>query len=572
MLRWNVSHGSCLIMVLGVANLLAQSPAPADSKVPDSRAKHPIRPVKLTPEQERGLRMLSAAESEALSLQPDMAAFVLWRVATGYARIDRSKADQMLNRAFLTTESMEHGPDDEFACQSSPVCRSKNWLQTTLLQEIIARAPEQGEQLLASADPLPRKHVTAVLAGLYIHRRNFVRAEALLTRLAEEDNYPFGVATNLLLAMPKDSPELLPVFSQALENFQQHKHNATPQLEDFPTMLVRFWHRLPPATALSAVDVVLQQAKDVDEEQGKFRISFSTRQGPVGFTSVYQLRLFQMLPVLQELDKDRAESLLRENSETQATLKQYPQGMRSLDPGNYREANPEKRQSGIYTVEYSVGDAASDPTRAVKEQLQNDLDRRMNSISSESSKDPRQALTDAMNLPQENPVNGGADSPRLTALAAVAKATVERDPIVTRAALDELRRNMDGTHPFQQGLQLVEATRLYLKLNEIDSARKALQELVKSAERVYAVDTNADDPNQALKGKWPSAALWFECMQLAGRISPELVEQVGFSVTDPEIAAAVQVAYANSLLGTPAGSSEVEEWHKRGERMSFYEL
>jgi hypothetical protein len=571
MLRWNVRHGPYLLTVLGVASLLAQGSPPAVGKVPDSGSKHLIRPVKLTPEQQRGVRLLKAAESEASSLQPDMAAFVLWRVATGYAKIDRDKADRMLSRAFLTTESMEHGPDDEFACQDSPVCRTKNWLQTSLLHEIIARAPEQGEQLLASADPLPRAQATSALAERYVEKKNFARTEALLTRLADEDNYPFGVAAKLLLAMPKDSPELLPVFSQALENFQQHKHNATPQLEDFPTMLVRFLRHLPPATALSAVDVVLHEAKDVDEKQGQFRISFSTQQGPVGFTSVYQLRLFQMLPVVEELDKDHAESLLRENSETQANLKRYPQGMQSLDPGNYRDANPEKRQTGIYTVEYSVGDAVSDPTRALKEQLQNDLDRRMNLISSESSKDPKQALTDAMNLPQENPVNGRFDSPRLAALVEVAKATMERDPMVARAALDELRRNMDGTHPLQQGLQLVEATRLYLKLNEIESARKALQELLKTAERVYAVDTNADDPNKAFKGKWPSAALWFECMQLAGRISPELVDQVAFSVTDPEIAAAVRVAYANSLLGSQAGSSEVEEWHKSGQRVSFFE-
>lgn len=336
-------------------------------------------------------------------------------------------------------------------------------------------------------------------------------------------------------------------------------------------MLVRFWRHLPPTTALSAVDVVLREGKDVDEKQEKLRISFSTRQGPIAFNSVYQLRLFQMLPVLEELDKDRAESLLREDSETQAALRRYPQGMQSLDPGNYRDTNPEKRESGVYSVGYDAGDAVSDPTRALRDQLQNDLDRRMNSISSESSKNPKQALADAMNLPQRNPVSSGFDSPRLAALETLAQATVERDPMVARAALDELRRNLDGTQPFQQGRQLAEATRLYLKLNEIESARKTLQELLKTAERVYAVDTDADDPNQAFKGRWPSAALWRACVQLAGRISPEFVEQVALSVTDPEIAAVVQVGYANSLLGNPAGSSEVEEWHKRGQKVSFFE-
>jgi hypothetical protein len=95
---------------------------------------------------------------------------------------------------------------------------------------------------------------------------------------------------------------------------------------------------------------------------------------------------------------------------------------------------------------------------------------------------------------------------------------------------------------------------------------------MKKADRAYAIDTNADDPNQAFKGQWPSAFLWLACVRLAARISPGVAEQTASLVTDQEIAASVRVEYANSLLGGPAGPSEVEERHKNGQSMySFSE-
>src|SRR6266850_222430 len=157
--------------------------------------------------------------------------------------------------------------------------------------------------------------------------------------------------------------------------------------------------------------------------------------------------------------------------------------------------------------------------------------------------------------------------PEARRLMSVASGTVEQEPTIARAALDESRKNLEGIQPFQQGRSLTEATQLYLKLGEIESAKKTLQELLKTAERAYAADTNADDPNQAFKGQWPSAFLWLASVRLAARISPELAEQTTSLVTDQEIAAAVRVAYANSLLGSPSGPSEVVEQHKNGQSM-----
>src|SRR5258708_6594969 len=77
MRRWDAYHRICLLIALIVAGLFAQSQLPtttAVGKVPDASSKHTHRPVQLRLKQQRGLRLLKAAESEASGLRPEMGA------------------------------------------------------------------------------------------------------------------------------------------------------------------------------------------------------------------------------------------------------------------------------------------------------------------------------------------------------------------------------------------------------------------------------------------------------------------------------------------------------------------
>src|SRR6266700_1404280 len=78
----------------------------------------------------------------------------------------------------------------------------------------------------------------------------------------------------------------------------------------------------------------------------------------------------------------------------------------------------------------------------------------------------------------------------------------------------------------------------------------------KAAEKLYPTAPDADDPNRAFKGTWPSADLWRQCIQIAGKVSPSLAEEIIAEIPDPEIAAAQKIAFANSLLG-PSGQPEL---------------
>ncbi len=88
--------------------------------------------------------------------------------------------------------------------------------------------------------------------------------------------------------------------------------------------------------------------------------------------------------------------------------------------------------------------------------------------------------------------------------------------------------------------------------------------MVKAAERLYAHDTDAEDPNKAFKGTWPSADLWRRCVQIAGKISPALAEEIIGEIPDPEIAAAQKVAFASGLLGSTGEPMIVGDCRKNG--------
>jgi hypothetical protein len=90
---------------------------------------------------------------------------------------------------------------------------------------------------------------------------------------------------------------------------------------------------------------------------------------------------------------------------------------------------------------------------------------------------------------------------------------------------------------------------LYLKVGDVQGATKAVDILVKAAGKIYQHDTDADDPNKAFKGAWPSTDLWRKAIQEAAKISPSLPEEIIADLQDAEIAEFETVAFASALIG-----------------------
>jgi len=547
------------VFAFGLATSAQEKPSPkAPGATPrDTTAEiEPSKP-RLTPRQERGVRLLQSAEAEAADLQPDMQAYVLWQVSHGYQKIAPRKSDALLSQAFASTLSI----DKDRANCFGPEYGVRDWLQTGILEGLLKRSPEQVEHLLPKTDERVQQSLKGELFRGYIQKKRFNRAKEMLDRLADDEFYPYYQASDLMQALPESHQEArVTIFNQALTNFQQYNKISTPYEDDFGTMVTRFWHELPPDVVLDAVDALLKQTNEHEEEerQGGIpgdRIWMQTLEGNTYFSSVHQFRLFQMLPILERLDPGRAEDLLRDTPGVKSALDQYPQGMESVPPLSF-ETPEGKKEEGP-----GVMNLGPDPGNRLEQQQWADSFRLFNRLSEEAVNDPQKALADALAEPQVSP---DGHHPRANALQTVAERTAARDPQVAKAALAELRKQLDGVKPIMLAGALLNAVEIYLKIGDQDSAAATLQEALKWVEKIYGTDADHDSPNLAFKGNWPSVNLWGLCMQLAAKVSLDLPEQIIGEISDPEIVAFERVSYASSLLGAPRDPTRVVECHKDG--------
>lgn len=225
-----------------------------------SNARLAAKPVKLTPQQKRAVQLLSAARAEAAGLEPDMRAFVLWKVARGLEAVDAEKSKAVLKEAFLASQSVEE-KQVESDCGMDEVCHVKSFLQLGILHEIALRAPEEAEDLLPRAEPDVRDQITSSLISEYTHKKDLSRAEALLQHQSDAEDYPYSEACDLMAALAASSPQRLSIFLQAVHNFRQQKSGRLFSLTgDLGEMVNRFWQTLPAAAVLDAIDGLLESA------------------------------------------------------------------------------------------------------------------------------------------------------------------------------------------------------------------------------------------------------------------------------------------------------------------------
>jgi len=574
-MQYSAARRVTVVVLCLCCGFSAQTKSPATlspqvQSVSTAPAKKKPTKAKLTPQQEQGLRLLKSAEAAAAGLSAPPRAYVLWQVSHGYRKVNQAKADAVLRRAFLASRAIEDQPDAD-DCRVEPACHVQRWLQSEILEEMMRpasdkRDAERVEKLLPEADAEVRKRMLERLASEYIRKGNLDRARQLMDQI-DDDHYSYFLAGQMMAALPVSRGEdRLAVFAQAFRNYQSRNlEDLAPDQFDFGVLLVRFWRDVP-SMALDAADAILERSKDRDESKKAHSVTITLLNGKsLAFESEYEYRLFQLLPILQELDQSKAKDLLAEHDKARAALDQYPSGMQSLDP-NYYGDKPidEKAMPGVMNVSGAVyDDPVTDGEYQAKMQLGAQIFAQLQKVTEEMKDDPESAYQDAMNLPLQSPSHFSS-SPRAVGLRRVAFALIKKNPTLAKAAMNEARRLMQDAEPLKQALFLAEVPDFYLKLGDEDGARSAIKDQVKVAEKLYAIDSDPGDPNLAFKGAWPSSNAWRNSLLQATKVSSAFAEEILAQIPDPDIAGFQQVMYANALLGAEKSSIAVIEWHKVG--------
>ena len=525
---------------------------------------------KLTPKEERGHRLLQSAEAEAASLQPDMRAFVLWKIAVGYRNSNPAKSDALLKDAFLASISIEDiAPEGNGGyCPQMQGCGIKMWLQQGILLAMTSLTDI--EKLLPQAQAEVVKDVTPSLISRYIAKKDFARTKELITSLADQGQYPYDAATDLMLALPPgpaSSLEKAAIFNDAVNAYhgQEDSMSWGPTYDGLSGMVMRFWKDVPAAMAEDAIDQILAKAKDLDKGPTKPHLTFSGSAGTVALNSQYQYRLFQLLPVLEELDKPKAEGLLRYNPDMRAMLDRFPEGLQAVQP-DYRLHPPKPEDSQAFSMSVSVGDSPV-PVDTEALQAQREIERKRQQIAADAETNPRQAIAEAMSLPEylPGPYYRGATSPRAEALLQIAQMVGKKNPTAAKDALDECRKSLSRVPPITQGTYLDGIAEQYVRIGDWEAADKAVKESLQVAEKLYAKDSDTDEPNLIFKGAWPSTNQWRRCVQTEAQFPPSTAEEIIAGIRDPEIATFETIYFAKSLLGMPSENLDVAVSTKGGD-------
>lgn len=517
-----------------------------------------VRPQKpLSPAEKQWCPVIESSLARTADLQPAMRSLVLDMIAGGLKKCDPRAVRRVLVDAFLNTtaipdteESLEQQSRagtgfDERMRLSLANLEVKRTLQADTLTDLLTEDERKVESLLPEAEPSVRTDLLDQMISKAVAAKKLDRALSLL-RQSPHEGFPYGEATNLILELPAThESEKQEIFAWAMAA-DHEQHSFVVGGDDFASMIVRFWRHLAPAVVLQAISQVLDGAQS--NQDG---ISLGSGSSRASFNSEYQYRVFELLPVLRELDSDQADRLLHDSTEAQAQLKDFPNGIQSLNPA-IRDTPLRKGEEASTAGMVGMGIAPELQQAKITEAYES----RIAEIVRVAESNPQQAIEAASGLPN----SAGTEAPRAKALLNIAQVTMTKNPLASRDALQamsESLRNVEPTGRSGPRDYWAEGIEIAVKIKETDLAKKLLKEGMGQAEKLKSKDTDSDDPNLSLKAWWPSTAMLSGLITAASRISSQTALDATQEVSDPEIRLFCQVRIANRQLGARIGRTVV---------------
>lgn len=504
----------------------ADAAKPRNSAVPASKAA-------LSEKQKIGLNLLESAEGAARALESRSQVAAYTNIAMIYKATDQRKALELIERAYesartLSTDSSDN--NEVFVNQQ---------LQQHVVDQFIVLSPAKVDALL---DQMPRGMRENALQGLlayYWKTNNLDRPVNVLREMAMEGEMPYGLAATVIEKLGTQHPESVQeLFVASLTSFQNHAHLGVSSGGFTQTIAAAYKH-VPDQLVGSAIDEVLSQAKKADEEQKKrsIQMSFGSNQ-PLEFKSAYDLQLFSVLPILQQIDPEKADRLASERQDVKTFAAKYPREMEGL------------RETGFQISINDAGENQGTGSIALEQ-------RRASEIIDSAVAHPNDALANAALLPP-----GFA----LQAYLGIARKNLKKNSTAAATALRKAQELLPRAQTIDQVSTVADIVYLYEQLGDKDAARSAISAGVKTANAFYRQDTDPSDPNTAPEAYWISTSVWRRLIDAAYELDPSTAISLVDEVPDDAMRVFAQIAIEKRLLGSSAITYEMSmSVHKNGD-------
>jgi hypothetical protein len=552
-----------VFFVIAVAVVAAQVQAPSVPAVHSAGGTH----AKPSDNQTRGLKLLRVAEADAGGLEGGMRAWALLQVARGYQRTDKAKAMKLIESALVITRSLDNGSNSSnsnvlglASIYGRPV-ETKSRLQEQILQTMVPLAPERANRLLDQIDAAGRESVLTALLGYYERNNRNDRALEVIYRINAEQEMPYAAASRMMEHMkPQQSGDFLQLFMASLASYRNHSPHGFSfdgnASDDFSAMVRQHWEHLPKNAVIESIDEILKQADPSDQNDSSKVNNFGvlSGKGSASFRSVYEYRLFELLPVLREVDESGAEEYLKKYREVADAMQKYPNGPGSLGsaPTGSSGNGTDNSASGLPSaLSGGVGSAMMKGA---------DFARAQQLVDTAEAGHPDDAMANA----------GSINDPAVRAwcYGGIADVALLKKPGVAKDATEKMLDASANLEPQERVRYYRAAAETYIKLGELDSAQVTVEKGLAAAKTLYKHDADPDDPNKAMKAFWPATNAYCDLLRIAGKISPGWALTLLKDLPDPEVRVAAESSLAEQLMGVAAGPNDALTINNAGATMS----
>ena len=518
-----------LVFTLACAATLAVTLAAADKPTPRQKARE----------------LLESAAEMAAATKPDVQPAVLYHLAENYQDFDKKKAIEFFRQAFTAAATPPVSP--------SPFASS---MQVEVVVALAGMDSAEAIAMLKRMEPAAsgydyRTFAASRLIGTLVAKGQIQQSLDLAEYLGSSGAYPFDGIGLVLSKLPEGDERIPAVFSSALTAF-----TVKPD-DGFYDALTRHWKQLPAGMAKTALDRVLSSILGRSSDQPYRTRTLSSSKGNASFSTRLEADLFDVAPLVRELDPKRYEELLADHLELRSALQLFPGGGPSIQ---------DERGVTIYTVgsDAKAGDAEA---RRSADALNNRMktaaliNSRVETALAALAKDPDKALDLVADIP--------SPPQQAIVIARIAQSVGENDATKARKVLSRsIGMLEDIKYPEDRIAAWDAVAGVAVVIKDEPTLQRAIDHMLDDAAALYKEDSDGDKPNRAWMENWPSTQAYrraiFRAVKLLSVDATPLLEKI--PETNQNVLA--RIAMAQALLERDLGRLQTYGGRRRPEQTS----
>lgn len=483
---------------------------------------------KPTPRQKARELLDSAAEMIAAT-KPDVQPVALMHLADNYQTFDKKKAIEYFKQAFAAAILPPTG--------QGPFARST---QMEIVVALTTLDTAEGIALLKRMEPPTagydnRSFAASRVIGALLQQNQIQDAIDLADYMGSSGAYPFSGVSQIMAKLPPGDNQFAAVFTSALSAYTVKPDRG------FVSLVMRYHKDLPAGLAEAALPRILGAILSGKGDIPYDAQTFSSSKGTATFTSREESELFDVAPLVREIDPKRYEDLLATHAELRSAMQLFPGGGPSV---------ADDRGITIYTV--SSGGKSSDDAsvKRAADALNNRMklsaliNTRAEAALIAAATDPDKALDLVAEIPS---------SPKQAeVLARIAQSVGENDAAKARRVLSRCITLLDDVkYPEDRVIAWDGVAGVAIVIKDDAILQRAIDRILADAAELYKEDTNTDRPNRAWRENWPSTQAYRRAVIRAAKLLSVDAEPVLQKIIDPDQNVLARITMAQALLERP---------------------